>query len=61
MAQSILAMVLGIAGGAFFPVQGTGLAATLLDLNPIGAFIRGLGISAGEVLSRFLPDREARV
>ena len=47
VAQSILAMVLGIAGGAFFPVQGTGLAATLLDLNPIGAFIRGLGISAG--------------
>lgn len=46
-AQSVLAMVLGIAGGAFFPVQGTGFAATLLDLNPIGAFIRGLGISAG--------------
>ena len=41
VAQSILAMVLGIAGGAFFPVQGTGFAATLLDLNPIGAFIRG--------------------
>lgn len=47
VAQSILAMVLGIAGGAFFPVQATGFAATLLDLNPIGAFIRGLGISAG--------------
>lgn len=47
VAQSILAMVLGIAGGAFFPVQGTGFAGTLLDLNPIGAFIRGLGISAG--------------
>jgi ABC-2 type transport system permease protein len=47
VAQSILAMVLGIAGGAFFPVQGSGFAATLLDLNPIGAFIRGLGISAG--------------
>ena len=47
VAESILAMVLGIAGGAFFPVHGTGFAATLLDLNPIGAFIRGLGISAG--------------
>ena len=47
VAQSILAMVLGIAGGAFFPVQGTGFAGTILDLNPIGAFIRGLGISAG--------------
>ena len=47
IAQSILAMVLGIAGGAFFPVRATGFAATLLDLNPIAAFIRGLGITAG--------------
>lgn len=47
VAQSILAMVLGIAGGAFFPIQGSGFAQTLLDINPIGAFIRGLGISAG--------------
>lgn len=47
IAQSVLAMVLGVAGGAFFPMAGTGLAGTLLDLNPIGAFIRGLGITAG--------------
>ena len=47
IAQSILAMVLGIAGGAFFPVSSTGWAATLLDLNPVGAFIRGLGITSG--------------
>lgn len=47
IAQSILAMVLGVAGGAFFPVSGTGWAATLLDLNPVGAFIRGLGITSG--------------
>ena len=47
VAQSILAMVLGIAGGAFFPVQASGFVAALMDLNPVGAFIRGLGISAG--------------
>jgi ABC-2 type transport system permease protein len=47
IAQSILAMVLGVAGGAFFPIAGTGLVGALLDLNPIGAFIRGLGITSG--------------
>lgn len=46
IAQSILAMVLGIAGGAFFPLDATGWLATLMDLNPIAAFIRGLGITA---------------
>lgn len=45
--QSILAMVLGIAGGAFFPIEASGLVAALMDFNPVGAFIRGLGISAG--------------
>jgi ABC-2 type transport system permease protein len=47
VAQSIVAMVLGIAGGAFFPVEASGFVAALMDLNPVGAFIRGLGISAG--------------
>ena len=47
VAQSIVAMVLGIAGGAFFPIQASGFMAVLMDLNPVGAFIRGLGISAG--------------
>ncbi|WP_152191804.1 ABC transporter permease [Georgenia satyanarayanai] len=47
VAQAILAVVLGMAGGAFFPVAATGLAATLLDLNPVAAFTRALGISAG--------------
>lgn len=47
IAQSIIAMVLGIAGGAFFQVTARGLAGTLLDLNPVSAFIRGLGITAG--------------
>lgn len=45
--QTILAMVLGIAGGAFFPISGRGLLGTLLDLNPVGAMIRGLGITSG--------------
>lgn len=45
--QSILAMVLGVAGGAFFPIPATGLAGQLLDLNPVAAFIRGLGITTG--------------
>ncbi|MBZ2197584.1 ABC transporter permease [Occultella gossypii] len=44
--QSILAMVLGIAGGAFFPVTASGSLARVLDLNPIAAFTRGLGITS---------------
>lgn len=47
VAQSIVAMVLGIAGGAFFPLQVSGAIGTLLELNPVAAFIRGLGITAG--------------
>jgi ABC-2 type transport system permease protein len=47
IAQSILALVLGVAGGAFFPLAATGLAGRLLDLNPIAAFTRGLGITSG--------------
>lgn len=47
VAQAILAVVLGMAGGAFFPIAAGGLAATLLDLNPVSAFTRALGITAG--------------
>lgn len=47
VSQAILAVVLGMSGGAFFPLAATGLAATVLDLNPIAAFTRGLGITAG--------------
>ncbi len=47
IAQSILALVLGVAGGAFFPLAATGLAGQILDLNPIAAFTRGLGITSG--------------
>lgn len=45
-AQAIFAIVLGIAGGSFFPVHATGWVAVVLDLNPVAAFIRGLGITA---------------
>ncbi|WP_407343202.1 ABC transporter permease [Pengzhenrongella phosphoraccumulans] len=47
MVQSIIALLLGIAGGAFFPLALTGLADRLLGLNPIAAFTRGLGITSG--------------
>jgi ABC-2 type transport system permease protein len=47
VAQSIVALVLGIAGGAFFPLTAGGFLGTLLDANPVGAFIRGLGITSG--------------
>lgn len=47
MVQSILAMVLGLAGGAFFPISASGFVATIIDLNPVAAFIRGIGIVAG--------------
>lgn len=47
VAQSILAITLGMAGGAFFPVAASGLFGRLLDLNPIAAFTRGLGVTSG--------------
>ncbi|MPV36332.1 ABC transporter permease subunit [Georgenia subflava] len=47
IAQSILALVLGMTGGAFFPITATGGLAQVLDLNPIAAFTRGLGITSG--------------
>lgn len=47
IAQSISALLLGISGGAFFPITASGLAGGLLDLNPIAAFTRGLGITSG--------------
>lgn len=46
VAQSILAISLGMAGGAFFPITGTGVLGRILDVNPIAAFTRGLGISS---------------
>lgn len=47
IAQSIIALVLGIAGGAFFTITASGWVGSLMDLNPVSAFIRGLGITSG--------------
>lgn len=47
IAQSILAMVLGMSAGAFFPITAGGVLGTILDLNPIAAFMHGLGITSG--------------
>jgi ABC-2 type transport system permease protein len=47
ISQAILAMVLGMSAGAFFPINATGLAGQLIDLNPIAAFMRGMGITYG--------------
>ncbi len=47
LVQAILAMMLGVAGGAFFPLSARGWVSRLLDLNPVAAFQRGLGITAG--------------
>ncbi len=47
IATSIVALVLGIGGGAFFPVVSTGIFARLLDLTPVTALLRGLGTTAG--------------
>ena len=47
ISQAILAMVLGMSAGAFFPINATGWAGQLVDLNPIAAFMRGMGITYG--------------
>lgn len=47
VAQSVVAMVLGIAGGAFFPLRVSGAVGSLLELNPVAGLGRGLGITSG--------------
>lgn len=47
VSQSILAMVLGMSAGAFFPITAGGALGQLMDLDPIAAFMRGLGITHG--------------
>ncbi len=47
VSQAIVALVLGIAGGAFFPLNARGFVATLFDLNPVAALQHGLGITSG--------------
>lgn len=46
VATAIVAVVLGIGGGAFFPVTAAGPASVLLDLDPVAALLRGLGITS---------------
>lgn len=43
---SIVALVLGIAGGAFTPIASSGVLSVALDLNPVSALLRGLGITS---------------
>lgn len=47
IATSIVALVLGIGGGAFFPVSAAGALSGVLDLNPVAALLRGLGTTSG--------------
>lgn len=45
--QAIVAVVLGMSGGAFFQIDSTGVVGTVLSLNPVKSFTNGLGITAG--------------
>lgn len=47
VAQSIVAVALGMFGGAFFQLNTSGPLGALLLVNPVTAFTRGLGITAG--------------
>jgi ABC-2 type transport system permease protein len=47
IAQSIIAVALGMFGGAFFQLDVSGPLGALLLVNPVTAFTRGLGITAG--------------
>lgn len=47
VAQSIIAVALGMTGGAFFQLNTGGPLGNLLLANPVTAFTRGLGITAG--------------
>ncbi|WP_298888807.1 ABC transporter permease [uncultured Serinicoccus sp.] len=47
VAQTIVAITLGMSGGAFFRVSSEGVLGTVLQLNPVTALGRGLGITAG--------------
>ena len=47
VAQTIVAITLGMSGGAFFRVSSQGVLGDVLQLNPVTALGRGLGITAG--------------
>lgn len=46
-ATAMVGILLGVLGGSFFPISGSGLLAKVSDLTPTAAFIRGLGITNG--------------
>lgn len=59
--QSIVALVLGLSGGVFFPV-GAGVMGTLALVSPHGWFLRGLGDLAGaDTWTAVLPASAALV
>lgn len=47
LATAVVAISLGVGGGTFFPIPATGWLGQLLQLNPVAALVRGLGITAG--------------
>ncbi len=56
--QSIIAVILGMLGGVFFPVsQATGILAALARITPHFWFLRGLGdLAGGAGLTEILPS-----
>ena len=47
VAQTIVAITLGMSGGSFFRVPSSGTIGTVLEVNPVAALGRGLGITSG--------------
>lgn len=47
LAMSVVAISLGIAGGSFFRLPVEGWVGQLVQVNPVAALVRGLGITAG--------------
>lgn len=47
LAMSVVAITLGVGGGTFFQIPTEGWLGQLLQVNPVAALGRGLGISAG--------------
>lgn len=47
LAMSVVAISLGVAGGTFFRVPTDGWVGALLQVNPVAALGRGLGITSG--------------
>ena len=46
-ANAMIGILMGVLGGSFFPITGSGLLGRISDLTPTAAFIRGLGITSG--------------